>query len=101
MKYSPTTTAVVVACTACGLVRVADDYSAAHARGKAHTTLSGHHAVTYSQVEAPERLRLAQAVEQRSRRAIKGYVEDTCGESFGAVLSDSGERIGIEPMAFV
>jgi hypothetical protein len=49
-------------------------------RGKAHTSLSGHHALTYTLIEAPERIRLAHRVEQQSRKAVKGYVEDVCTE---------------------
>ena len=68
--------AIVLHCSTCGLVRIADDYTAAHARATAHTHLSGHHSLEYSVIEAPERLRLAQAFEQRSRKAVRGYVED-------------------------
>ncbi len=77
-SLAPSTTAVLLCCTACGLVRVSDDYSAAYARGKAHTSLSGHQALAYSLIEAPERLRDAQGVEQHSRKMVMGYVEDHC-----------------------
>ncbi len=79
MKRHPIT-AVLLSCP-CGLVRISDDYAAAHARGKAHTSLSGHQALTYSLIEAPERIRDAQAEEQRSRKGVKGYVEDVCAGS--------------------
>ena len=68
--------AIVLFCNTCGLLRIADDYTAAHARATAHTHLSGHHGLQYTVVEAPERLRLAQAFEQRSRKTVMGYVED-------------------------
>jgi hypothetical protein len=61
------TTAVLLSCNACGLVRVRDDYTDAHERGKAHTRLSGHHAIKYSLIEAPERLQ-----KKRSRKTVKG-----------------------------
>jgi hypothetical protein len=73
-----TTTAVLLSCGHCSLVRVSDDYSAAHARGKAHTSLSGHHGLTYTLIDAPERIKLAQRVEQQSRKAVKRYIEDVC-----------------------
>jgi hypothetical protein len=79
-QEAPSTTAVPLSCSNCGLVRVSDDYPTAHARGKAHTSLSGHHALTYTLIEAPERIRLAHRVEQQSRKAVKGYVEDVCTE---------------------
>ena len=68
--------AVVLCCTTCGLVRVCDGHSAAHARANAHTSLTAHYALTYSVIDAPERLQLAQACEERSKKAVKGYVED-------------------------
>ena len=68
--------AIVLCCKTCGLVRIADDYTAAQARASAHTHLSGHQGLEYTLVEAPERLKLAQAFEQRSRRTVRGYVED-------------------------
>jgi hypothetical protein len=61
-------TAVLLSCNACGLVRVCDDYTDAHERGKAHTSLSGHHAIKYSLIEAPERLEK----KKRSRKTVKG-----------------------------
>ncbi len=84
MERRPST-AVVLSCAVCGLVRVADDYSAAHARGKAHTSLSGHQRLTYSLIEAPERLKFAQAVEKLSQKTVQGYVEDACANTFGGV----------------
>jgi hypothetical protein len=82
------TTAVLLSCGHCSLVRVSDNYSAAHARGKAHTSLSGHHALTYTVIEAPERIRLAQRVEKGSRKTVKGYVEDACSEYTQGVITD-------------
>ncbi len=86
MKRHPIT-AVLLTCP-CGLVRAADDYSAAHARGKAHTSFSGHQALAYSLIEAPERLRDAQGIEQRSRKAVKGYVEDACAGPLSGVSQE-------------
>ena len=54
MKRHPTT-AILITCPTCGLVRMAHDYAAAQARGKAHINLSGHPKVEYSQIVAPER----------------------------------------------
>jgi hypothetical protein len=50
-------TAILLTCSTCGLVRMADDYGSAHARGNAHVRLSGHPKIQYSQIEAPERIR--------------------------------------------
>lgn len=36
--------------------------------------------VVYSVIDAPERIRLAHRLEQRSRKAVKGYIEDVCTE---------------------
>jgi hypothetical protein len=52
----------------CGLLRVSDHYAAAHAMGKAHTSLSGHENIKYSLVQAPDRLRDVQAVEPESEK---------------------------------
>jgi hypothetical protein len=82
-QVASTTTAVLLSCGHCSLVRVSDDYSAAHARWKAHTSLSGHHGLTYTLIDAPERIRLAQRVEQRSRKTVKGYIKDVCTEIWG------------------
>lgn len=68
--------AIVLCCDTCGLVRIADDFAAAHARAAAHRHLSGHVRLEYCVVEAPERLRLAQAFEQRSTKTILGYIKD-------------------------
>jgi hypothetical protein len=68
--------AIVLCCKTCGLVRIADDHIAAQARAAAHNHLSGHQNPEYTVVETPERLKLAQAFEQRSRKAVTGYVED-------------------------
>ncbi|MDQ6733281.1 MAG: hypothetical protein M3Z35_04060 [Nitrospirota bacterium] len=56
-------------------MRISDDYGAAEARGKAHTSLSGHEDIKYSLIDAPDRLREAQAFEQESKKAVTGYVE--------------------------
>ncbi len=50
-------TAILLTCSTCGLVRMADDYGSAHARGNAHVRLSGHPTIKYSQIEAPERIK--------------------------------------------
>ena len=50
------TTAILLTCATCGLVRVADDYKSAHARGNAYVRLSGHPKIQDSQIEAPERI---------------------------------------------
>ena len=75
MEHHPIT-AVLLCCKTCGLVRVSDNYSAAHARGKAHTNLSGHPTIKYSLIEAPDRLKEAQAGETESKKTVTGYVED-------------------------
>ena len=77
--------AIVVSCTTCGLIRIADGYTGAHARASAHVHLSGDHALEYSVIDTPERLKLAQACEERSRTAVKGYVHDTIAD--GLVFS--------------
>ena len=74
MEHHPIT-AVLLCCKTCGLLRVSDNYTAAHARGKAHTGLSGHLTIKYSLIEAPDRLREAQAGETESKKTVKGYVE--------------------------
>ena len=53
-------TAILLTCSTCGLVRMADDYGSAHARGNAHIRMSGHPKIQYSQIEAPERIKAAQ-----------------------------------------
>jgi len=65
------TTAVLLSCNACGLVRVCDDYTTAHEKGKTHTRLSGHHGIKYSLIEAPERL---QEKKKRSPDTVKGDI---------------------------
>jgi hypothetical protein len=77
--------AIVISCHTCGLVRIADDYHAAYARASAHIHLSGHHEIQYTAVESPERLRLAEAFEQRSRKAVKGYARDEVATSLEAL----------------
>jgi hypothetical protein len=75
MERHPTT-AVLLCCKACGLIRVLENYAAAHARGKAHTSLSGHPHIKYSLIQAPDRLKDVQAHEKDSTKRVKGYVED-------------------------
>ena len=77
--------AIVISCHTCGLVRIADDYAAAYARASAHIHLSGHHDVQYTAVESPERLRLAEAFEQRSRKTVQGYVQDAMATTIEAL----------------
>ena len=77
--------AIVISCHTCGLVRIADDYTAAYARASAHIHLSGHHEVQYTAVESPERLRLAEAFEQRSRKTVQGYVQDAIATTIEAL----------------
>jgi len=55
MEAHPST-AVLLSCPTCGLVRVCDDYTSAHARGAEHTRLSGHQGLKYEVIQAPERL---------------------------------------------
>jgi hypothetical protein len=50
-------TAVLLTCSTCDLVRMADDYGSAHARGNAHVRLSGHPKIQYTLIEAPDRIR--------------------------------------------
>lgn len=75
MKRHPTT-AVVLSCGDCGLFRVADDYASARARGKAHAALTGHGRLHYSLVDAPDRIKVAQAFEALSQKLVTGYAED-------------------------
>jgi len=74
--------AIVVSCSTCGLIRIADDYAAAHARASAHVHLSGHHDVEYSIIDTPDRLKLAEACQERSETAVKGYLYDAIAERF-------------------
>ena len=77
MKRHPTT-AILITCPTCGLVRMADDYASAHARGKAHISLSGHPKVEYSQIVAPERIKGAQVEARASMEsmAVQAGVKD-------------------------
>ena len=59
-------TAIVLSCSTCGLIRMADDYGSAHARGEAHIRLSGHPKIKYSQIETPERVKSARLEVQAS-----------------------------------
>ena len=36
------TTIILISCPTCGLIRMADNYASAHARGNAHISFSGH-----------------------------------------------------------
>ena len=82
MKRHPTT-AILITCPTCGLVRMADDYASAQARGKAHITLSGHPKVEYSQIVAPDRIKGAQAEARASMEimAIQAGVIDISVEA--------------------
>ena len=66
---------IVLHCDTCGLVRIADGHAAAQERASAHRHLSGHTRLEYCVIEAPERMRLAEAFE-RSTRNISGYAKD-------------------------
>jgi hypothetical protein len=76
MKRHPTT-AVVLSCGECGLFRVADDYASARARGKAHAALTDHGRLHYSLVDAPDRIKVAQAFEALSQKLVTGYADDS------------------------
>jgi len=89
---------IVLCCKTCGLVRIADDYTAAQARATAHTHLSGHRGLEYTVVEAPERLKLAQAFEQRSRKAVTGYVEDSVAHAFESLAGKEGTEPAIREL---
>ena len=69
MTHHPTT-AVLITCPTCGLVRIADDYDSARARGKAHTSLSGHPKVGYSQIVAPDTIKVAQLEARASMESM-------------------------------
>jgi hypothetical protein len=81
---------VVLFCTTCGFIRLADDHTAAHARAAAHMHLSGHQGIEYSIIESPDRLMLAQAFEQRSRKTVTGYVQDGVEETFDTFTGAGG-----------
>jgi hypothetical protein len=89
MERSPIS-AVVLSCTTCGFIRIADDHSAAHARAAAHMHLSGHQGMEYSIIESPDRLMLAQAFEQRSRKTVIGYVQDGADAPFDTFTGADG-----------
>ena len=80
--------AIVLYCNTCGLIRVAEDYRGAHARATAHTHLSGHYDLEYSALDAPQRLRLAQALEQRSQKTIHGYVVDGMADALQSLAEE-------------
>lgn len=71
------TTAVVLSCGDCGLLRVADEYASAQARGQAHAALTGHRRLHYALVDAPDRIKVAQAFEAWSEKLVTGYTEDS------------------------
>lgn len=76
-------TAILLTCSTCGLVRMADDYGSAHARGNAHIRLSGHPKITYSQIEAPERIKsaLIEAKASMETMAVQAGVKDIAVEA--------------------
>ena len=76
-------TAILLTCSTCGLVRMADDYGSAHARGNAHIRMSGHPKIQYSQIEAPERIKAAQMEAKASmeRDGGRGRCQRYCGRS--------------------
>ena len=75
-------TAILLACSTCGLVRMADDYKSAHARGNAHIRLSGHASIKYSLIEAPDRLKGAMmARTSMEMMAVQAGVKDIAVEA--------------------
>jgi hypothetical protein len=80
--------AIALYCHTCSLIRVAQDYAGAHARATAHTHLSGHDDLEYSVLDAPERLRLARAFEQRSQKTIHGYVLDGIADALQSLAEE-------------
>ena len=108
MERSPLP-AVVLSCPTCGFIRIADDQIAAHARASAHMHLSGHQGMEYCLVESRDRLMLAQAFEQRSRKTVIGYVQDALDDAFETrpttdeaentlVESSAGRHIALPPV---
>ena len=71
-------TAILLTCSTCGLVRMADDYGSAHARGDAHVRLSGHPKIQYTLIDAPERMRgaLREAKASTETMAVQAGVRD-------------------------
>jgi len=55
------TTIILISCPTCRLIRMADNYASAHARGNAHIGFSGHPKIDYSQIDAPDRIKGAVA----------------------------------------
>ena len=86
-------TAILLTCSTCGLIRMADDYSSAYARGNAHIKLSGHSKIQYSQIEAPERIKGAQREAKASmeRMAVEAGVRDIAVEA-GIIERDVAVR---------
>lgn len=86
-------TAILLTCSTCGLIRMADDYSSAHARGNAHIQLSGHPKIRYSQIEAPDRIKDArmEAKASMERMAVEAGVMDIALEA-GIIERDVAVR---------
>ena len=80
--------ATVLYCHTCGLIRVGENYTAAHARAIAHTRLSGHAHIEYATITDLDRLRVAEAFERRSARTINGYVEDHFADAVDGLTTD-------------
>ena len=87
--------AIVLSCTTCGFIRIADDPTAARARASAHMHLSGHLGMEYSIVDSPDHLRLAQAFDQRSRKTVTGYVQDSVDNPFETMAGTEGVESAI------
>jgi hypothetical protein len=80
--------AIVLYCNTCGLIRIGDNYPAAHARAIAHTQLSGHAEIEYAILDDPDRLRVAEAFERRSARRVNGYVEDQLADALEGLTGE-------------
>ena len=72
------TTAILISCPTCGLIRMADNYASAHARGNAHISFSGHPKIDYSQIDAPDRIKgaVAEAKASMESMAVQAGVKD-------------------------
>lgn len=86
---SPSGSAIVLYCHTCGLIRLAENYTGAHARATAHTRLSGHAHIEYAVITDLERLRVAEAFERRSARTVNGYVEECLAATMEGLTSDA------------
>lgn len=82
-------TAVLLTCSTCGLVRMADDYGSAHARGKAHSQLSGHTEIKYNLIEAPDRLKSAEIAAKASMESM----------ALAAGMKDISTEAGVRDLA--